>query len=62
MEGQATMVEDKHECPRNNSNIIFHSKLWKSWVLKIMNEGVKRGVFDPVLIVIIYCPYCGEKL
>lgn len=56
------MVEDKHECPRNNSNIIFHSKLWKSWVLKIMNEGVKRGVFDPVLIVIIYCPYCGEKL
>ena len=60
-------MSKKHECPRDNYNIIFYSPLWKGWVFKIIpanyKEAVKAGVDLPVVnIVIKHCPYCGVEL
>lgn len=52
------MSEPKHECDRDNDNIIFYSALWKSWALKVITDME----FPTIFITIKYCPYCGEDL
>ena len=61
-------MSDNHQCQRDNSNIVFYSRLWKSWALKIfpgnydkMPEEYKTlEHFQPVMITIKFCPYCGK--
>ncbi len=57
-----TDKEETHECPKaQNNNIIFYSRLWKAWSLKIF-YSVPEANADPIFIIIVYCPYCGVKL
>lgn len=58
------MVEPRHLCPENETeNVIFQSSLWSgNWIWKLVNEGSKAGIIEPVFTTINACPYCSRWL
>lgn len=62
-------MSDNHECPDNPGNIVFYSKLWGSLAFKIFpanydkmpDEYKQMPQFQPMMITIKNCPYCGKS-